>query len=135
MSVSRTRTRRFFGLGRLAVLLVAGLLMASAPAVAGEFSEKAKSQLEAFGVHAGYIVATIGPCGGNDAEIDYFTDQVRIMLESIGGDAADFAIVQAAMTKGRADAEPKGRDCTDEGGMDLASKLAILRDAIRGAGK
>ena len=120
---------------RLATLSVAGLLLAAAPASAGGFSEKAKPELEALGSHAGYIAATIAPCGGNEAEVDYFTSQVRKMLEGIGGDEADFAIVQAAMDKGRATAKPQGRDCTDEGGMALATKLVVLRDAIREAGE
>jgi len=121
--------------GRLAALLMAGLLLFGAPASAGGFAEKARTELEALGTHAGYIVATIGPCGGNDAEIEYFTGQVRKMLIGIGGDDADFAIVQAAMAKGRAAAQPQGRDCTDEGGMALATKLVVLRDAIREAGE
>lgn len=116
-------------------LSVAGLLLLATSVSAGEYSQKAKKKLEALGAHAGYIVATIAPCGGSPAEVDYFTDQVRKMLEGIGGDAEDFAIVQAAMTSGRADARPQGRDCTDEGGMALATKLTTLRDAIREAVK
>ena len=121
--------------GRLAALSVAGMLMIATPVTAGEFSEKAAKELQAFGEHAGYITATIAPCGGNDAEVDYFIDQVRIMLNGIGGDDADFALVREAMTKGRAVAKPQGRDCTDEGGLGLALKLTTLRDAIREAGK
>lgn len=133
--MSMFRKSRSTNRGRLAALSVVGLLMAAAPATAGEFTEKAGKELNAFGEHAGYIVSTITPCGGNDAEITYFTDQVRIMLNGIGGDAADFAVVREAMTRGRAAAQPQGRDCTDEGGLGLAMKLMTLRDAIREAGK
>ena len=117
-----------------ATVLAIGTVM-PVPLMAGSFAEKAKVELRAFGTHAGYIVATIGPCGGNELEVEYFTGQVKKMLAGIGGDEADFAIVLAAMPKGRADAKPQGKDCTDEGGLALATKLVKLRDAIRDAGK
>jgi hypothetical protein len=119
----------------LAAFIVAGCLTAAAPVHAGGLLEKAKVELKAFGSHAGYIAATIGPCGGNESEVAYFTRQVRLMLDGIGGGEADFAIVKQAMTEGRAAAEPEGKDCTDEGGLALATKLGILRDAVRDAGK
>jgi hypothetical protein len=115
--------------------MLAGCLMAVTPAQAGGLAEKAKAELEAFGSHAGYIVATIGPCGGGEGEVAFFTGQIRKMLDGIGGDEADFAIVHDAMGKGRAVAKPQGRDCTDQGGLDLATELGRLRDAVRDAGK
>jgi hypothetical protein len=122
---------------RLLVSLAAlGIVAAiSSSAQAGSFLEKAKPELQAFGALAGYIVATIGPCGGDDAEIEFFTGQVKKMLDAIGGDEADLAIVTGALAKGRASAKPQGRDCTDEGGVELATKFSQLRDAIRDVGK
>jgi hypothetical protein len=118
-----------------AVLALAVTLVMPTSLLAGSFAEKAKAELQAYGTHAGYITATIDPCGGDEAEVIFFTGQVKKMLGSVGGDDVDFAIVQKAMTKGRADAKPAGRDCTDEGGMGLASKLIQLRDAVRDAAK
>jgi hypothetical protein len=119
----------------LAALALAALIVLPAPLLAGSFAEKAEPELRSLGSLAGYVVATIGPCGGNDAEIEFFTGQVKKMVISIGGDEADFAIVLEAIAKGRAEAKPKGHDCTDEGGMALAAKLGQLRDAVRDAGE
>lgn len=125
------------GLWAMTALVAALAIATLAPAtvIAGPLAEKAGAELRALGTHSGYIVATIAPCGGDEAEVAYFTDQVKKMLGGIGGDDADFAIVLEAMTAGRADAEPQGRDCTDEGGLELATKLVTLRDAVRDAGK
>jgi hypothetical protein len=109
--------------------------LAPAPVTAGSLGEKARVELQALGVHSGYIAATIAPCGGDEDEVAYFTEQVKKMLVRVGGDEADFAIVLEAMADGRADAKPQGRDCTDEGGLELASELGRLRDAVRDAGK
>lgn len=124
-----------FATGCWAALVLTIMIVIPAPLAAGDFAEKAKPELQAFGNHAGYIVATIQPCGGDDLEIEYFTGQVKKMLNRIGGDEADFAIVSGAMPAGRAAAKPEGKDCTDEGGLALATKLVHLRDAIRDAGK
>ncbi len=106
-------------------------LWPAGPLGAGEFASRATTELEAFGAQAGYIVATIEPCGGDAWEIVYFTRQVRLMLEKIGGDAADFAIVMAAMERARVAARPTEADCRDDRAMRLAQRLAELRDAIR----
>lgn len=115
-----------------AIAFVVAVVMLS-PALAGGFANKARGELTAFGAHAGYIAATIVPCGGDEAEVGYFTGQVRKMLDAIGGDEGDFAIVAQAMATARAKAKPGAQDCTDEGGMDLAGKLSALRDAVRDA--
>ena len=120
---------------RLAVLALAVTLVMPTSLLAGGLAEKAKAELQAYGTHAGYITATINPCGGDETEVIFFTGQVKKMLGAVGGDDADFGIVQKAMAKGQAAAKPTGLDCTDEGGIRLASKLIQLRDAVRDAAK
>jgi hypothetical protein len=118
----------------LAVVL-ALTLVAPPPVLAGHFAEKAWDELTALGRHAGYITATVIPCGGDEAEVAYFTELLRKMIVAIGADETDLAVVIQAMAKARADAKPLGRDCTDHGGMELSSKLLQLRDAVRDADK
>jgi hypothetical protein len=107
----------------------------SFPAGAGSLADKATAELNAFGEHAGYIVATIHPCGGNGAEVGFFVGQVKKMLEAIGADDADIGVALVALAVAQSEAKPVGRDCTDEGGLTLATKLGKLRDAVRDAGK
>jgi len=124
---------RAVGTGLAAVLAL--ILMAPSPVLAGYFSEKARDELTALGRHAGYITATVIPCGGDEAEVGYFTELLRKMVVAIGADEGDLAVVIEAMAKARADAKPLGRDCTDHGGMELSSKLLQLRNAVRDAEK
>ena len=90
----------------------------------------ADKSLAAFGAHAGYVAATVPYCGGDATEVEYFAGQVRKMLAKIGGTEGDFVMVRKAMDAAQAKAKPRGRDCTDEGGMDLAAELIRLRDQI-----
>ena len=117
-----------------AVAFVVAVVMLS-PLLFGGFASSAREELKAFGAHAGYIAATIIPCGGDEAEVDYFTGQVRKMLDAVGGNDGDFSIVTEAMADARAAAKPLGRDCDDAGGMELASELLRLRNAVRDAGQ
>ena len=132
-ALSPWRRWRAVGPGIAAVLAL--VLAAPSPVLAGRFAEKARDELTALGRHAGYITATVIPCGGDEAEVGYFTDLVRKMVLAIGGDEADLAVVVEAMAKAREDAKSLGRDCTDQGGMELASKLLQLRDAVQDAEK
>jgi len=132
-ALSPWRRWRAVGPGIAAVLAL--ILAAPSPVLAGRFAEKARDELTALGRHAGYITATVIPCGGDEAEVRYFTDLVRKMVVAIGGDEADLAVVVEAMAKARADAKPLGRDCTDQRGIELSSKLLQLRDAVWDAEK
>ncbi|MDA0342416.1 MAG: hypothetical protein O3B74_12560 [Proteobacteria bacterium] len=127
--------RRWRAVGTCLAVVLALILAGPSPVLAGRFAETARDELIALGRHAGYINATVIPCGGDEAEVGYFSDQVRKMLVAIGADEADLAIVVEAMVKARANAKPLGRDCTDQGGMELSSKLLQLRDAVRDAEK
>ncbi len=113
---------------RLAIGLLA-LLVATAPLAADDSTlEKA---LDAFGRHAGYISATVLPCGGNQEEAAWFAGMVEGMVRKAGGTDEDIAAVTRSMKKGRAEAEPVARDCTDTGGQELALTLMRLLDEVR----
>ena len=117
---------------RRAAMMVAAVLTTSlsVPAMAGALANEQAAALTAFGRTAGYIVATVPYCGGNEDEVVYFTRQVRVLLEQIGGDAADWSAAEAAISDGRAEAEPKPADCTNDGGRDLADELVRRRNAM-----
>ena len=86
--------------------------------------------LAALGTHAGYVAATVPYCGGDEKEVKYFVGQIRKMLAKIGRTDRDFLVVKKAMKVAQAKAKPRRRDCTDEGGMDLAAELKRLLDQI-----
>ena len=105
------------------------LLVATAPLAA---SDKAlEKALDAFGRHAGYIAATVPPCGGNQEEIAWFAGMVEGMVRKAGGNDEDIAAVKRSMEQGRAEATPVARDCTDAGGQELAITLTRLLDEVR----
>ena len=105
------------------------LLVATAPLAASDKGlEKA---LDAFGRHAGYIAATVLPCGGNEKEVAWFADMVERMVRQAGGTDEDMGAVTKSMEQGRAEAKPVARDCTDAGGQELALTLTQLLDEVR----
>ena len=113
--------------------VTAGLILLGAGSAAAAPDGQAREALERFGRHAGYIVATVPHCGGDEAEVDLFAGMVRRMLKQAGAGADDLAVVETAMASGRADAAPVAQDCTDQGGRALAAELMGLRDSVRDA--
>jgi len=104
-------------------------LVATAPLAA---SDKAlEKALDAFGRHAGYISATVLPCGGNEDEVAWFAEMVEGMVRKAGATDEDIGAVTRSMEQGRAEAKPIARDCTDEGGQELALALMQLLDEVR----
>jgi hypothetical protein len=90
------------------------------PLLAGRFADKARDAPTALGRHAGYITATVIPCGDDEAVVGYFPDWAGKIVMTIGADE---------------DAKPFGRDCADQGGLDLASNLLQLRNSVLGVEK
>ena len=117
---------------RRAAMMVAAVLTTSlsAPAMAGALANEQAAALTAFGRTAGYIAATVPHCGGNEDEVAYFTRQVRVLLEQIGGDAADWSVAEAAMAEGRAAAVPTGSTGAATSTEDLADELVRRRNAM-----
>ena len=105
------------------------LLVATAPLAASDRAlEKA---LDAYGRHAGYISATVLPCGGNEEEIAWFAGMVERMVRKAGGTDEDIGAITRSMEQGRVEAKPVARDCTDAGGQELAITLMQLLDELR----
>ncbi len=105
------------------------LLATTAPLAADD--RALDEALDAFGRHAGYISATVLPCGGKETEIAWFADMVERMVRRAGGIDEDIGAVTRSMEQGSAEAKPVARDCTDAGGQQLALILMQLLDEVR----
>lgn len=113
-------------------VLVGGLLIAG-PAKAGKLVDAAPDLMRGYAEQAGYLLASIPKCGGDAEEEQYFRDLARDNLLQIGADEDDLGFLDFHMDQAAAAAKPKNRDCSEDGGVPLASELFRLRAEIQQA--
>lgn len=114
-----------------AALLVGPLLVGGAShASAGPLKAKASAEVEALAKFSGHVAATVLFCGGDDKEIDYFTSLIRKWVVGAGAQPEEWLDFMLEMGEARQAATPRGRDCTDDGGMENSGKLEKLRQAM-----
>jgi len=103
------------------------------PALAGKLVDAAPDAMRDYAEQAGYMVASIPKCGGDAEEVVYFKDIARDNLVQIGADEDDLGFLDFHMEQAAETAEPKNKDCSEDGGVPIASELFRLRSAIEAA--
>lgn len=105
-------------------------MIAGSPVGAGPLLDKAKEEGLAYAETAGYVASTVTFCGGPESEIAYFKGLVAEMLMKVGADAEDVAFIHEEMDRVQKTSTPRGKHCTDDGGLELSAKLENQRQAI-----
>lgn len=127
---------RFFNRALVVALGLSGAVLiggAVTPAFAGKLVEAAPEAMKGYAQQAGYLLASIPKCGGDPDEESYFRELARDNLVQIGADEDDLGFLDFHMTEAAENAKPKKKDCSEDGGVPLASELFRLRAEIREA--
>ena len=116
-------------------LALAALLAtcAAGPAVAGKLTDAAPQAMRDYADQAGYILASVAVCGGDQAEEEYFRDLARDNLRQLGADDDDIGFLDHYMAAAAETAEPKKRECREEGAVPLTARLFSHREAVEKA--
>jgi len=115
------------------LVLVAALVVLSAPAMAGKLLDAAPEAMRGYAEQAGYILSSIMVCGGDAEEEAYFRSLARDNLVQLGADDEDLGFLEHHMEAAAVAANPRKRDCDEEGAVPIASKLFGHKNAIEQA--